>query len=138
MIKNRRQFLITRSQLAKMKEALKMSLEKRTTMDPRIYEAMISGLRAQIEELEQEIAEYENLRSRKTPITIGSLEEIPSALIKVRIAKGLTQSRLAKIVHLKPQQIQRYEKNDYHGVSFDRLVEIGNALGVSFEKKVKY
>jgi DNA-binding XRE family transcriptional regulator len=107
-------------------------------MDPRIYEAMISGLRAQIEDLEQEIAEYENLKARKTPITIGSLEEIPCALIKVRIAKGLTQSRLARVVHLKPQQIQRYEKNDYRGVSFDRLVEIGNALGVSFEEKVKY
>ncbi len=138
MIKNQKQFLITKSQLAKMKEALKRSLEKRPSMDPKIYEAMISGLKAQIEELQQEISEYEDLRARKIPIVIRSLEEIPAILIKTRIAKGLTQDKLAKLVHLKPQQIQRYEKSDYRGVRFERIVQIGEALGVSFEEKVKY
>jgi len=55
------------------------------------------------------------------------------ALIRARIARGLTQRELAERVGLAEQAIQRYEAGDYAGVSFARVVEIADALDVTVQ-----
>jgi HTH-type transcriptional regulator/antitoxin HipB len=60
------------------------------------------------------------------------LEELPKAVIQARIAMGFTQKEFAEKVSLKEQQIQRYESEDYQGVSFDRLLEFVEVLGLKF------
>lgn len=135
MIKNKRQLIITKSQLNKLEEALRRSVKNKSAVNPRIYNAMISGFKSQIQELKQEIAEYENLIN-SAGFVIHELDELPLGLIKARIAKNLTQEELAKKVHMKPQQIQRYEKNNYKGIKFEKLIQIWNALGVNLKNDI--
>ena len=47
-----------------------------------------------------------------------------------RIAAGLSQKELAAKLGLKPQQIQRYEADNYQGASLGRVNAILRALGV--------
>jgi len=63
--------------------------------------------------------------------------EFPTALIRARIARGLTQRELAERVGLAEQAIQRYEASDYAGVSFARLVEIAEALNLTVHDDVR-
>ena len=76
--------------------------------------------------------QFEQLR-RGGPkqIQIDSLDELPRALVKARIAGGLSQKELAERLGLKEQQIQRYEATDYGSASLTRLKEIAQALGVN-------
>jgi HTH-type transcriptional regulator/antitoxin HigA len=74
--------------------------------------------------LRHEVAEYEALKTHQvSALELHSLSELPDLLIKARIARGYTQADLAKRLHLKPQQLQRYEATRYHSVSFRRLLE---------------
>lgn len=97
---------------------------------PRIHTAMIDGLRSEIRALEADVAEYERIKSGADRFAVGSLAELPSVLIKARIARNWTQRELAQRLDLAEQQIQRYEANRYAGVAFDRMREIARVLGV--------
>lgn len=138
MIKNEKQYLITKNKLNDMNRALEQSLNSKVKMNKVIYEAMLEGIKSQISDLLKEIQEYENLKQSKKEIEVDNLSEIPLALIKARISKGLSQEKLAEILNIKQQQIQKYEATDYAGVGFERIVEIGNALGLEFKNKVKF
>jgi len=64
------------------------------------------------------------------------LADLPEALIRARIAAGLTQKELAARLGLKEQQIQRYEATRYAGVSLDRVQAVAEALGVKIRERV--
>jgi ribosome-binding protein aMBF1 (putative translation factor) len=82
--------------------------------------------------------EYEALKARQvSALELHSLSELPDLLIKARIARGYTQAELAKRLHLKPQQLQRYEATRYDSVSFRRLLEIARALDVDLSETVR-
>lgn len=60
------------------------------------------------------------------------LQALPDELIQRRKLNGWTQKQLAEKIGLKEQQIQRYEKTRYQGVSLHRLAVIASTLeGVS-------
>ena len=60
--------------------------------------------------------------------------ELPTVLIKARIAQGLSQKDLAERLGLQEQQIQRYEATDYASASLTRIREVVSALGVATNK----
>jgi DNA-binding XRE family transcriptional regulator len=93
-------------------------------------------LRGSLGELEAELAEYDALHDA-TLIEATGIGTFPTALIRARIARGLTQRELAERVGLAEQAIQRYEAGDYAGVSFARLVEIADALDVTVHYDVR-
>ena len=37
---------------------------------------------------------------------------------------------------MKQQQLQRYESNNYRNVGFDKIIQITNALGVTFKNNM--
>jgi ribosome-binding protein aMBF1 (putative translation factor) len=139
IVTNERQYRLSKAQLHKLENALKQSkAEGAKKAKPRLHRAMLDGLKSQIDELSEEIAEYERLKKRKVrSIAMNSLEELPLVLMKARIAQGLTQADLAQILKVKPQQIQRYESTGYQSVSFHRLLEIVEALGVEIQENVR-
>ena len=99
---------------------------------------ILDGLRSQLEDVEREIAEYDTLRSGEvTELDLDKLSELPTLLIKARVATELTQKELAERIGVKEQQIQRYERQLYDGVSFSRVVEIAGALGLAVPGRVK-
>ena len=138
MIKNDRQYRITKAEAAKFGKALR-ELESQPTpkdIDPVIAAAQAEALRTQLEDLRAEIKQYEDLlKGRVELIEVASLSELAKALIRARIASGLSQKELAERLALKEQQVQRYEATDYRQASLTRLVQVADALGVSVRKE---
>ena len=129
MIKNERQYRITKSQIAKFEAALN-EVAARSNVDPRLRKLEEDALRSQLDELRDEVDQYQRLRSgRRKPISIESFDQLPQALVQARIATGLSQKELADRLGLKEQQIQRYEATDYSSASLTRIKEVIEALG---------
>jgi hypothetical protein len=138
MIKNERQYRITRTQARKFHEALR-TLEDRTdhSMPEILHRAQIDAIRSQLRDLEAEIADYEGT-AQGTPVVfdLTSLDALPEALIRARIAARLTQRELADRLGLKEQQIQRYEATNYATADLQRIGEVIDALGIEISERV--
>ncbi len=133
MIKNGRQYRITKAQAARFEAALKVLAESPSRRDthPLIRKAEEEALRSQLNDLEAALAEYEELRSVPSKaLELGSFEELPRSLIRARIAKGMSQKELAERLGVKEQQVQRYESTDYMTASLGRIREIIRAFGL--------
>lgn len=61
---------------------------------------------------------------------VKGLNELANVFIWARLEKGLTQKELGERLGIKEQQIQRYEAQKYKGASFQRLSDIGEAIGI--------
>ena len=138
MIKNEWQYRITRSRADEVHNTLD-ELQRTALPDglqPEMRELQLDALRGTLGDLEAELAEYDSLHDA-TLIEATGIEELPIALIRARIARGLTQRQLAERIGLQEQAIQRYEATDYFGVSFARLVEIAEALELTIHYAVR-
>ena len=62
---------------------------------------------------------------------------MPRALIRARIASGMTQEGLALRLGLKAQQVQRYEATEYESASFARIRKVVQALGLRMPKATR-
>ena len=140
MIKNERQYRISKAQAEKFAQALVEFAEQSKEdkqIHPLLRQAQIDALQSQLDDLHAQLEEYEALRSgRFSVIELESFEELPRVLIQARIASGLSQKDLAERLGLKEQQIQRYEATEYASASFDRLKEIIGALGIQVQENV--
>ncbi len=140
MIKNERQYRITKAQADKLAHALARA-PKRSNKDrqihPLLQKAQEDALQSQLTDLRAQLADYEALQAGEhTVLELGSLAELPCALIQARIASRLSQRELAERLGLKEQQIQRYEATEYAGASLTRLVEVIRALGINVREDV--
>jgi len=140
MIKNERQYRITKTQAEKFALALAQmgqTPEQAAEMHPLLQRAQADALKSQLDSLRAEIAAYENLRSGKERTFIShSFDELPASLIKARIASGLSQKDLAERLGLKEQQVQKYEATDYTSASLERVRAVIQALGVTVKEEV--
>ena len=138
MIKNERQYRITKAQASQFADALR-NLQERPAehLHPMLRRAQLEAIRSQHADLEAEIRDYESLqRQRPAVIEARSLEELPGALIRARIALGLSQKDLASKMGIKEQQLQRYEATEYAAASLTRIREVADALGVRISERV--
>ena len=137
MIANERQHRITRTAAREFEEALARLETVEAHRPPELRRVMREAMESQLEELREELADYEALRGGKVGVLeLTSLAELPEALIRARIAVGLTQKALAERLGLKEQQVQRYEATQYAGVSLDRIQAVAEALGVEIHEQV--
>jgi HTH-type transcriptional regulator/antitoxin HigA len=101
-------------------------------MDRRFAGIQRRALKSQLEEMTADIEEYEALKGGKvTEFEAPSLDDLPVLLVKARIARGITQKGLADRLHVKEQQVQRWESNDFQGASIETLKATADALGVT-------
>ncbi len=132
MIKNERQYRITKAQAARFAQTLDGLRQRSGEAEgthPVIAKAQEDALRSQLTDLEGELREYESLKAGKFPTDeFGVIAELPTVLIKARIARGLSQKDLAERLGLQEQQIQRYEATDYASASLTRIKEVVGAL----------
>lgn len=138
MIASERQYGISKTELQRFEGAVGKHTPGEE-VDPRMREVMDDALRGQAETLRGEITHYEDLRDgRINKRELGSLRDLPTALIEARIAAGLTQKTLGERLEVKEQQVQRWETNLYSGVGVDRLQEVADALGMGVRETVSY
>jgi ribosome-binding protein aMBF1 (putative translation factor) len=139
MIRNEREYRITKAQAAKFERALSQlsTSGEGAQLQPLVQKAQRDAVQSQLEELKEQIAEYEALRTGQCSVlSLDSLEELPRALIRARIAAGLTQRELAERLGIKEQQIQRYEPTEYASADLARVNEIARALDVRVREDV--
>ena len=136
MIKNERQYRITKNQAERFLDTLK-NLKRRSKEPlegphPLIAQAQEDAVRSQLADLKEQLREYESLKAGNFEIEdLSMVSELPTTLIKARISQGLSQKDLAERLRLKEQQIQRYEATDYATASLARIKEVVEALGVA-------
>ena len=134
MIKNERQYLITKAQADRFSEALRnlnAAAADQSEFDPALLAVQQEALQGQLSDLEADIREYELLKAGNFAFEqLESIAELPKLLIRARIASGLSQRGLADRLGVKEQQIQRYEASDYASASFDRIKRVASALGI--------
>ena len=138
MIKNERQYKITRSRADEVRNTIG-ELHRAAIpegLQPKMRALQLDALQGALGDLEGELAEYDALHDAEL-IEATGIEQLPTALIRARIARGLTQRQLAERIGLQEQAIQRYEAADYFGVSFARLVEIASALEASVDCTIR-
>ena len=132
MIKNERQYRITRTQaerFARTLEGLRGRPEGADGIHPMIAQAQVDAVSSQLVDLEAELREYEAVREGRFRMDeLNVVAELPALLIKARIARGLSQRELAERMGLKEQQIQRYEATDYATAKWSRIREVAGAL----------
>jgi DNA-binding Xre family transcriptional regulator len=78
-------------------------------------------------QLEEEIETYEKIK-RGDFETIENFDGLGRSLIALRINKNMSQKDLADKLKIAESQISRYEKNEYRGISMERVNEILTAL----------
>ena len=134
MIKNERQYRITKAQAERFSQTLDSLRQRSGETDgvhPLVAKAQEDALKSQLADLESELREYDSLKSGKFPMSeLCVVAELSTILIKARIAQGLSQRDLAERLGLQEQQIQRYEATDYASASLRRIGEVVSALGV--------
>ena len=134
MIKNERQYRITRTQaerFARTLEGLRGRPGGADGMHPMIAQAQVDAVTSQLADLEAELREYEAIRDGRFEVeALREAVNLPELLIRARIAQGLTQKELADRLGLKEQQIQRYEATDYAAAKWSRIMEVAGALSM--------
>jgi ribosome-binding protein aMBF1 (putative translation factor) len=140
MIKNEKQYRITRAQVRRFEEALvELTQQQRpANISARLWDAQRQAAQTQLEELREQVEEFERLQVGGTKtVTLESVEDLPKALIRARIAAGMTQEGLARRLGIKPQQVQRYEATEYGSASFARVLTVVQTLGLKIPKAVR-
>lgn len=137
MITNQRQYRITRNQAERFEQALAQLDQTESHRSAQMRSVMRDAMESQLQELLEELTAYDALRGgRVNVLELHSLKELPEALIRARIAAGLTQRQLAERMSFKEQQVQRYEATRYAGVSLERIQEVADAIGVEIREQV--
>ncbi|MBZ0187422.1 MAG: helix-turn-helix domain-containing protein [Candidatus Obscuribacterales bacterium] len=78
--------------------------------------------------LEKRLLEHEERALQYFKSAMADCPPSDKWLIQARIARGLAQEDLAKLLNLKKQQIQSYEASDYASASLSRIMEIARML----------
>lgn len=138
MIKNEKQYKITRGQLSLLKKALESPVDvANEEVHPLLIKAQYDAVQNQYNELYKQIEVYELLKEGNfNQLDFESFDLLPQGLIKARIAKGLSQKDLANRLGLKEQQIQKYEATEYASASFERLKQVISALDVKVREEI--
>jgi len=135
MIKNERQYLITKKQAETFRQALASAQRApapttKAARDQRAWQ--INGLTSQLATLDEELRLYDDLQNAAGRRTLSvAIEHLAALLIQARIARGWTQRQLAERLGLQMQKVQQYEATDYAGASLGRLLEVCQALGLT-------
>lgn len=140
MITNDKQYKTTKLQIDNFKsslEAISIATTANGNIHPKIIEAQKAAIESQLNDLTAEIKEYEDLKAGRILVTeISDLSELPIALIKSRIANGLTQADFADKLGIKMQQVQRYESEKYSSTSLKSLIRVADTLGLKLKADI--
>lgn len=93
--------------------------------------AVRGSYESMIRQLEDEVHEYDQLKSGELALPlVERLDQIAPFIARIRIAKGISQTELARRLGVSKQVISRYEENEYQTVAMARLQEILDAIGI--------
>lgn len=141
MIRDDQHYQNVQSWVQKFEQAL-AQLEKneneRVKDNPQLREIYINEVQRKLDDLREEIREYETIASHdsQTPIVLelDDINNLPQLLIKARMAAKLSQKELADLAGLTEEEIQKYEDKDYEDASFLDVMAVVDALDIKVVK----
>jgi len=96
----------------------------------RRHDEMAARLEQMMSEREDEIRDYEALKRGELKLPKAErLDQVAPLIPRIRIARGMTQTELARRLGVSKQVVSRYEESDYLTVGLARLQEILDVLG---------
>jgi HTH-type transcriptional regulator/antitoxin HigA len=121
-----------RDRTAAQIEGFRRALANAEVEEPGKRSAAVRGsYEGMIRQLEDELREYDQMKSGELTLPrFERLDQIAPSIVKIRIAKGVSQTELARRLDVSKQVISRYEESDYQTVSIARLQEILDAIGI--------
>jgi HTH-type transcriptional regulator / antitoxin HigA len=121
-----------RDRTAAQIEGFRRALAKAEVEEPGKRSAAVRGsYEGMIRQLEDELREYDQMKSGELKLPhFERLDQIAPSIVKIRIAKGVSQTELARRLGVSKQVISRYEESNYQTVAIARLQEILDAIGV--------
>ena len=135
MLKNEKQYKITKKKL----DGINQNIEAMHVEGQQLSlksQLILASLTDMSNDMNNEIAEYELLKKDKAKILKArSLSELPSLITEYKIALGLTQKEFSQKIGMKEQQLQRYEAENFQGISFKNLLKILHAIGLDVTVK---
>jgi len=141
MIKNEQQYHYSLDWLRRFEQSVaELDSNENLKAEPVRWQLHRDSYQSQVNELKEEIAEYERLtncdKGQPIKIKVENLNKLPDALIKARIAAQISQNELADLLGIDQQRVKQYEDTDYQCASFVEILEVSTALGVEFETAV--
>lgn len=138
MIKNEQQYQQSLDWLQRFKQSVaELDSNENLKVEAKRWQLHRDSYQSQVDELIEQINEYERLincnTSEHLKIKVDSLNKLPHALIKARIAAKISQKELADRLDIDEQRVKDYEDTDYQSASFVEILEISTALGIEFE-----
>ena len=132
MIKNDRQYEYSKKKLHELEKDLK-AIRKEYHSDKNKVALLSQGYIEHIVQFKDEIKEYEDMVKAPFPevLLIHNFNKISRSIVKLRIARKITQEELAQRVGCKQSDISRLERDDYCGYTIGQLDKIMAALGVN-------
>ena len=121
-----------RERTATQIEGFRQALAKVRDGKPAKRSAAIRGsYESMIRQLEDELGEYDRLKSGEVALLhVERLDQIAPFITRIRIAKRVSQTELARRLGVSKQVISRYEESEYQTVAISRLQEIFDAIGI--------
>src|SRR5258708_20015349 len=108
MVKNEKQYRITKAQVRRFQDALtELAGQSRPSrIGPRLWEAQRQAAQSQLEELQEQVEAYERLQLGKSKaVVLEAVEDLPTPLIRARIASEITPEGLPRRLGPKPHTI---------------------------------
>lgn len=137
MIGNEREYRITAAAIGRFEAVLDRLEAGSAERHPLLQQALRESTAGEVQTLRERVAEYDALQGGQVAVLeTVSLRELPDALLRARIAAGLTQKALADRLELKEQQVQRYEATRYASATLARLQAVAAALGVRIHTRI--
>jgi DNA-binding Xre family transcriptional regulator len=135
MIKNEKQYKITRKKLQDIQEEINRLKNGREHL-PAKDELLLVSLLMMKQQMEDEIAKYDLVKTMTSAI-LGerSIDDLPTLLIEYKIQSGMTQKEFSEKIGMKEQQLQRYEAENFNSISFKNLLKIIHAIGLNVTVK---
>ena len=136
MIKNEKQYKITKKLLLDWEENRRLLRTKHSEVSEWIHKEQLHSVNEEIRQLKRQLKEYEEIKTGKRKLSdLELVETVPELLVKWRIACNLTQKQLAKQLGMHENQLQRYENTNYAGASLATVLQVAKVLRDYYNKR---
>lgn len=119
MIRNERQVKLAQKKLKDLEHAA----EQAVVAEKKVWQRLAAEVRCEIED-------YLAIKDGLVDVfEISSIDDLPDAIVKARIAKRLTQAELAERLDVSEQVVQKNEAGGYENAGWARLADVCDVLG---------
>lgn len=130
-MKTEKEYELAKKQLAKLTELYDTQLKdlKKKGLSDKEAKSSLSSSWTYAMQCKEEVELYEKLKSGELP----PMEHFSSKgkyFVAARIAKGMTQRELAEKLGVKESAVSRDERNEYHGMSVQKMDKLAEALNL--------